>query len=94
MTQQDQFIAALEALGWSRDINARTTRYTTMKPPTKATENTYVRNTGDNNARIYLGKSGAFRYSAQGTVTTAYPSPRFKAEVLRRARLLNGGNNG
>lgn len=70
MTQRDQMQTALQSRGWAIDTNARTRKYLVMKPPT-----------GEKH-RIYLGKSGALRYSEKGTVATAYPQDTLKTKLL------------
>lgn len=72
MTIKERLIAALEARGWTHDAQARTRRYYVMRPPTGR---------GDE-ARFFIGPSGALRYSTNGNVTSAYSAERSKNKLL------------
>lgn len=74
MTIQDRLKAELILRGWTVDEGARSRKYITMRPPTGYSLQS---------ARFYLGKSGSCRFSKKGTVATAYPVPKAKADLLR-----------
>lgn len=75
-TIQARLQAALEARGFVVDAEARTRKYTVMRPrPTVAVQP----------ARYFLGKAGALRYSSIGNATMSVPVERIKLKLLEES---------
>src|SRR4051812_3045229 len=84
-TIQERLIKALEARGWVLDSAHRSAKYTVMKPtdkvpPRKTAEGVFSHPA---DARYFVGKAGALRYSSKGNVTASASHAMARTLLLR-----------
>jgi len=83
--QYDRLVDALKARHWTIDTNHRSQRYTAMMPTDKSSfaRKAHAPDYEWRRARFFVGRSGALRFSGQGTSGTSMSRPNAKMQLLR-----------